>query len=91
MSDSSPIESNVNLTPLADVGSFVSYLSKFVPILLNARQTLAAESYSDFEKFLNDSYNIETVRKFLNDPQTRTLVIHKQSTSREFIYFFNFI
>lgn len=71
---------------IADTSAFISYLNRFVPALLNANQTAYAahsqnSSTTDFEDFMNEKRSFEKLKKFLSDPQCRTLIIQKQFTS----------
>lgn len=61
---------------VADYQAFVQYLTKFVPVLLDADYL----SLSEFEKCLNERYNVENIKKFMSDPQVRSLVIQKNLT-----------
>ena len=70
-----------NPTAADAIGPFILYLSKFVPLLLNSHHLIADNMSLDFEKFLNEKNSTDLIRKFLSDPQTRTLVIQKQTTS----------
>jgi hypothetical protein len=71
----------VSHSPTDPTGPFIFYLSKFVPLLLNSHLKIAETISYDFEKYLNEKNSVDLIRKFLSDPQTRTLVIQKQSFS----------
>ena len=58
---------------VADVHAFISYLKQFVPVLLDANSSSAAE----FEKCLCEKSSIEVIKKFLSEAQIRTLIIQK--------------
>jgi hypothetical protein len=61
---------------VADIQEFIQYLKQFVPVLLDAN----CLSISEFEKCMNEKAYVDCIKKFMSDPQTRSLVIQKVLT-----------
>lgn len=58
---------------IADHTAFINYLKQFIPAILDANSTSTIE----FEKCLNEKSSTECIKKFLGDPQVRTLIIQR--------------
>jgi hypothetical protein len=58
---------------VADFGLFVNYIKQFVPVLLDT----SSASNVEFEKILGERSNVECLKKFLSDPQTKNLIFQK--------------
>ena len=71
-------EQSIQIT-VADYQAFSDYLTKFVPVLLDADYL----SLQEFDKCLNEKLNVESIKKFMSDPQVRSLVIQKNLTKDE--------
>ncbi|CAN8013158.1 unnamed protein product [Ixodes persulcatus] len=64
---------------LADVGLLVKYLRRVVPVLLEEDDVV----HPSLESALSDKGNLEILRKFIADPQTRSLLIQRSSSKDE--------
>lgn len=64
---------------LADVGLLVKYLRRVVPVLLEEDDVV----HPSLESALSDKGNLEILRKFIADPQTRSLLIQRSSSKGE--------
>ncbi|XP_050037127.2 dynein heavy chain, cytoplasmic isoform X2 [Dermacentor andersoni] len=64
---------------LADVGSLVKYLRRVVPVLLEEDEVLQPS----LETALSDKANLEVLRKFIADPQVKTLLVQRSSSKDE--------
>jgi hypothetical protein len=58
---------------VADFGLFVNYIKQFVPVLLDT----SSASNAEFEKTLGEKSNVECLKKFLGDTQTKNLIFQK--------------
>ena len=58
---------------IADFGLFVNYIKQFVPVLLDMNSV----SNVEFEKILADKSNVELLKKFLSDSQSKNLIFQK--------------
>lgn len=56
-----------------DVAAFSDYLRKVVPLLLDDED----QNLKAFKAAVSDKQNIEAIKKFINDPQTPTLLIQR--------------
>ncbi|KAL8576163.1 hypothetical protein ACOMHN_027818 [Nucella lapillus] len=56
-----------------DVGAFSDYLRKVVPLLLDDEDP----DLKAFKTAISDKQNIEGIKKFINDPQTPTLLFQR--------------
>jgi hypothetical protein len=65
---------------IADFNSFIQYLKQFVPILLDADY----HSIGEFDKCLNEKTSVDAIKKFMSDPQIRSLMIQKLVTKGKF-------
>lgn len=64
---------------VAELSQFLPYLKQLVALLIDANLNPTA-SASEFDKCLSDKSSLECIRKFINDPQTRNLIIQKLQT-----------
>ncbi|KAL1414837.1 hypothetical protein MTO96_007102 [Rhipicephalus appendiculatus] len=64
---------------LADVGSLVKYLRRVVPVLLEEDEVL----HPSLDTALGDKANLEVLRKFIADPQVKTLLVQRSSSKDE--------
>ncbi|KAH8028136.1 hypothetical protein HPB51_013183 [Rhipicephalus microplus] len=64
---------------LADVGSLVKYLRRVVPVLLEEDEVL----HPSLDTALGDKANLEVLRKFIADPQVKTLLVQRSSSKGE--------
>ncbi|KAH7972499.1 hypothetical protein HPB52_012721 [Rhipicephalus sanguineus] len=64
---------------LADVGSLVKYLRRVVPVLLEEDEVL----HPSLDTALGDKTNLEVLRKFIADPQVKTLLVQRSSSKDE--------
>lgn len=58
---------------VADLALFINYLKQFVPVLLDTTAATALE----FERTLHDKSYSDCLKKFLADPQTKSLIFQK--------------
>ena len=65
-------ESNELLTK-RQISAFIIYLNQLIPNVLDINQT----NLNNLDKCLNKISNVKLIEKFLNESQTRTLVIQK--------------
>ena len=70
---SSSSSNNTSTSQVADFGQFIAYIKQFVPALLDTSPV----SNLEFEKSLEDKSNVDCLRKFLADSQTKNLIFHK--------------
>lgn len=72
-----------------DVNVFVEYLRKVVPILLDDEDP----QLRSFQAALNDKQNAETIKKFISDSQTPSLLFQRVAAKGEqlFICLFAFL
>lgn len=64
---------------LADVGLLVKYLRRVVPVLLEEDDVVQAS----LEAALSDKANLDVLRKFIGDPQVKTLLVQRSSSKDE--------
>ena len=65
---------------VADVNHFLKYLRRAVPICLE-EDSVASPA---FEAALSDKGHQEAIRKFISDPQTRSIFIQRSSTKGKY-------
>ena len=68
---------------VADINNFLKYLRRAVPVCLEED----AVSSPAFETALADKSNLESIRKFISDPQTRAIFIQRNSTKGDLVDF----
>lgn len=70
--------STVNVA-LADLDTFVSYLKRVCAPILDS----SLENTSDIERLFTDRSSIESIKKFISDPQCQTILVSKTITPKE--------
>jgi len=70
--------STVNVA-LADLDSFVGYLKRVCAPILDS----SLENTDDIERLFTDRSSIDSIKKFISDPQCQTLLVSKTITPKE--------
>jgi dynein heavy chain 1 len=71
-----PSTANVSL---ADCDTFVSYLKRVCAPILDS----SLENTDDIERLFTDRSSIDSIKKFISDPQCQTLLVSKTITPKE--------
>lgn len=74
--NNAPSTANVSL---ADLDTFVSYLKRVCAPILDS----SLENTSDIERLFTDRSSIESIKKFISDPQCQTILVSKTITPKE--------
>lgn len=89
--DDPPVDTNPNastgtnnatsavIVSLADLDTFVSYLKRVSAPILDS----SLENTSDIERLFSDRTSIESIKKFISDPQCQTILVSKTITPKE--------
>lgn len=89
--DDPPVDANPNASTgnnnapstanvaLADLDTFVSYLKRVSAPILDS----SLENTSDIERLFTDRSSIESIKKFISDPQCQTILVSKTITPKE--------
>ena len=67
------------IVSLADLDTFVSYLKRVSAPILDS----SLENTSDIERLFSDRASIESIKKFISDPQCQTILVSKTITPKE--------
>ncbi len=70
--------STVNVA-LADLDTFVGYLKRVCAPILDS----SLENTDDIERLFTDRSSIDSIKKFISDPQCQTLLVSKTITPKE--------
>jgi dynein heavy chain 1 len=67
------------IVSLADLDTFVGYLKRVCGPILDS----SLENTNDIERLFNDRSSIDSIKKFISDPQCQTLLVSKTITPKE--------
>jgi hypothetical protein len=81
-SSNSSGSSSSNNVVVADINAFTKYLKQVIPVLLDSSNVNNVE----FDKVLNEKSSVECIKKFIGDPQVRSLMIQKLLAKGEFTF-----
>ncbi len=71
-----PSAANVSL---ADLDTFIGYLKRVCAPILDS----SLENTNDIERLFSDRSSIDSIKKFISDPQCQTLLVSKTITPKE--------